>query len=255
MWLRLRQICLVAEKLAPVEEALCDVFGVEVCHRDPGVGKFGLENALIPFGNQLLEVVAPTEPGTAAGRYLERRGGDGGYMFITQCDDHAPRRARVEALGIRLAYEFERPDYRCMQLHPRDTGGAFFEIDEQRGPNAHDLDGPWLPAGADWQRARVLDRVTGIAAAELQCDDPVALSQRWAEIAEIDLTEEDGYPVMQLDNATCRFVPCSDGRPEGLGSLDVTVSDKDAILASARARNAVSGDDQVYICGTRINLV
>jgi hypothetical protein len=69
------------------------VLGVKVCYRDPGVGKYGLENALFPIGNQLLEVVAPVEENTAGGRYLDRRGGDGGYMAITQCDDHAPRRA------------------------------------------------------------------------------------------------------------------------------------------------------------------
>ena len=38
-------------------------------------------------------------------------------------------------------------DYGLMQLHPKDTGGSFFEIDEQRGDNAHALDGPWHPAG------------------------------------------------------------------------------------------------------------
>ena len=102
MWLRLRQIALVAEKLAPVEEELTDVLGIEVCFRDPGVGHFGLENALFPVGNQLLEVVAPVRENTAGGRYLERRKGDGGYMVITQCNDHAPRRARFEALGVRI---------------------------------------------------------------------------------------------------------------------------------------------------------
>ena len=60
-WLRLRQVALVAEKLAPVEAELCQVLGVEVCYRDPGVGHFGLENALFPVGNQLLEVVAPVQ--------------------------------------------------------------------------------------------------------------------------------------------------------------------------------------------------
>ena len=81
-WLRLRQIALVAEKLAPVEAELCDVLGIDVCYRDPGVGHFGLENALFPVGNELLEVVAPIREGTAGGRYLERRGGDGGYLVI-----------------------------------------------------------------------------------------------------------------------------------------------------------------------------
>ena len=255
MWLRLRQICLVAEKLAPVEEALCEVFGVKVCYRDPGVGRFGLENALFPFGNQLLEVVAPTEKNTAGGRYLKRRGGDGGYMFITQCDDHAARRAHVEALGIRLAHHFERPEFLNIQLHPKDTGGTFFEIDQQIGPNSSDLDGPWMPAGPDWKDARVLDRVTGFAAAEIQCDDPAVLSERWSKIAQIPLTEESGHPILQLDNAIARFVPCTDGRPEGLGGIDVVAADKPAILASAKARDAVTGENQVYLCGTRFNLV
>ena len=255
MWLRLRQIALVAEKLAPVEEALCDVLGIKVCYRDPGVGHFGLENALFPIGNQLLEVVAPIEPNTAGGRYLQRRGGDGGYMVITQCDEHAPRRARMEALGVRLAHEFERPEFRNMQLHPKDTGGSFFEIDEQIGPNAHDADGPWEPAGPDWKDARVLDRVSGIAAAELQCDDPDAVAGRWSEIAEIPLIEESGHPVLPLDNATVRFVPCTDSRPEGLGGIDIVAADKAAILTQAKARDAVTGDSQVELCGIRINLV
>ena len=34
MWLRIRQICLVAEKLAPVESAICEILGVKVCFRD-----------------------------------------------------------------------------------------------------------------------------------------------------------------------------------------------------------------------------
>ena len=54
MWLRLRQICLVARELKPVEEQLNKVLGINVCFRDPGVAFFGLENALFPIGNQLL---------------------------------------------------------------------------------------------------------------------------------------------------------------------------------------------------------
>ena len=46
MWLRLRQIALVANKLEPVIDDLCDVLGIEVCYRDPGVATYGLENAL-----------------------------------------------------------------------------------------------------------------------------------------------------------------------------------------------------------------
>lgn len=255
MWLRLRQIALVAERLAPVEDALVDVLGVRVCYRDPGVAHFGLENALLPIGNQLLEVVAPVRENTAGGRYLERRGGDGGYMVITQCDDHAPRRARVEALGIRIVNQFETHEFRNMQLHPKDTGGSFFEIDEQLGPNADDADGPWEPAGPNWQTGRSLTRVRGIAAAEVQCDDPGAVAARWSEIAEIPLAQRDGHPTLPLDNATVRFVPCTDGRPEGLGGIDVLTVDSAAILAAAERRDVRSGARQIQLCGVRINLL
>lgn len=255
MWLRLRQIALVAEELAPVEKDLTEVLGIKVCFRDPGVGHFGLENALMPIGNQLLEVVAPTREGTAGGRYLERRGGAGGYMVITQCDDHAPRRKRVEELGIRIVNQFDSGEFRNMQLHPKDTGGSFFEIDEQLGPDAHAPDGPWEPAGHDWKAGRVLSRVTGISAAEVQCDDPAAVAARWSEIAEIPVTQQAGVPCLVLDNATVRFVPCNDGRPEGLGGIDVSTADRDAILADARARDVATGPNQVTLCGLRINLV
>ena len=114
--------------------------------------------------------------------------------------------------------------------------------------------GPWAPAGKDWKRARQLERVTGILAAEVQCDDPQQVSSRWSEIAEIPLIEKEGHPVLLLDNASVRFVPCTDGRPEGLGGIDVACADKAAILAAAEARGAVTGHDQVQLCGTRINL-
>jgi hypothetical protein len=245
----------VAAELAPAERALTDVLGIEVCYRDPGVGRFGLENALLPIGNQLLEVVAAVRGDTAAGRYLDRRGGDGGYMVITQCDRHRPRRKRVQDLGIRIVNQFETHEFRNMQLHPKDTGGSFFEIDEQLGERAHEPDGPWEPAGPHWQAARRLDRVTAITAAEIQCDDPDAVAARWAEIAELPVSTGGGHPVIELDNATIRFVPCRDGRPEGLGGIDLAAADGDAVLAAARARDLPVDGGRVLMCGMRINLI
>jgi hypothetical protein len=255
MWLRLRQIALVAAELAPIEAQLESVLGIQVCYRDPGVAHFGLENALLPIGNQLLEVVAPIKANTAGGRYLERRGGDGGYMVITQCDEHAPRRRRVEELGIRIVNQYDSGEFRNMQMHPKDTGGSFFEIDEQLGEGAHDPDGPWEPAGPEWQQGRRLDRVGAIGAAEIQADDPGSVAARWSEIAEIPLiTTADGHPALELENATVRFVPCTDGRPEGLGGIDVVATDAAAIMAAAREQGVATGEQQVYLCGMRINL-
>ncbi len=257
MWLRLRQIALVARELRPVLDDLEAVLGIEPCYVDPGVKAFGLENTLLPIGNQILEVVAPIRPGTAGGRHLERRGGDGGYMVITQCDDHEPRRRRIAELGIRKVLEFDVPgEFRDMQLHPKDTGGAFLEIDEQQGPRAHEPDGPWHPAGHDWQRARRTERVRGILAAEMQCDEPAKVAARWSEIVEIPAgCDARGRAAIALENATLRFVPIEDGRGEGLGAIDLDVADRAAIVADAQARRCPARDDQVVLGGLRMNLV
>ena len=254
MWLRLRQICLVARELDPVVDVIKRAFGLEVCHVDEAVAQFGLVNALLPVGNQFLEVVAPTREGTAAGRYLDRRGGDGGYMVITQCDDHAPRRAQVERLGVRVVHRLDHGDFQGMQLHPRDTGGALFEIDHQMGDDAPD--GPWHPAGPDWKPHVRTDVLSAIAAAELQSPDPTGLAHRWSEIAEIPVARDSAdNPILGLDNAALRFVPVTDGRGEGLGGLDLVATDIEAALARARDAGCAVEGTTVRVGGMRLNLI
>ena len=250
MTLSLRQIALVAARLAPIEAALIDVFDVRPCHRDPAVAAYGLENVLLPCGQQFLEVVAPTRAGTAAGRYLQRRGGDGGYMVITQCDNHDARRRHVDSLGVRIAHEFKAEGFRNMQLHPRDTGGSFLEIDQQLGNTAD-----WVPAGVHWREHVNTTRVSAIAAAEIQADDPSTLAHRWAEIVQYPLTFTAGIPTIALANAELRFVPCADGRPAGLAGLDIVSSDKAAVLNAAARHTAVSDGASFALGGMRWRLV
>ncbi len=254
MRLRLRQICLVAHNLEPVAADLKRVFGLEVCHVDDAVAAYGLVNALLPVGNQFLEVVAPTGPSTAAGRYLERRGGGGGYMVITQCPDLEARRRRVAALGVRIANPLEHGDFRGMQLHPQDTGGAFFEIDRQQGGEAED--GPWHPAGPDWRPHVRTDVVSAILAAELQSPDPERLARRWSDIAEIPLGRDGhGALAMPLDNAELRFVEARDGRGEGLAGLDLRGEDPEAAIANARIAGLPLEGGVVGLGGMRFRLV
>ena len=61
MTIQLRQICLVAHDLEPVIDDLRSILGINSCYVDPGVGKFGLENTLMPIGRNFLEVVAPIQ--------------------------------------------------------------------------------------------------------------------------------------------------------------------------------------------------
>ena len=257
MWIRLRQIAVVARDLRSAALDIGTVLGVEACFTDPAVSTFGLKNTLWPIGTQFLEVVTPTRDGTAGGRYLERRGGDGGYMVITQVDDVARRRQRAAELGIRLAFEIKHPEegHDGIQLHPADTGGTFFEMDQMTMPGGDEVGGPWTPAGRAWQPYVRTDRVSAISAAEIQSPEPEPLARRWADMAEVDLgTDGDGHPIMALDNAEVRFVPETDGRGEGLGGIDVVATDVDAVLAGADVRGCRVGDDQVMVAGLRVNV-
>src|SRR6516164_11328221 len=96
-YLRLRQICLVAPQLKPVIADIAAIMGLEVCYRDGNVAKCGLGNALLPVDTILLEVVAPFRDGTAAGRFIERTSGRGGYMAIFCCEDPKARAKHANA--------------------------------------------------------------------------------------------------------------------------------------------------------------
>jgi hypothetical protein len=233
MTLRLRQLCLVARELDPVVNALSDVFGVTVCHRDPEVGQFGLHNALLPFGDSFVEVVAPLREGTTAGRYLERRRGDGGYMVILDSDGLDPWRAHVADIGVRIAAPLQLGDYEGMQLHPRDTGGALLEINHTLGGES--ITGAYWPAGPHWTSFVRRERVQGVIGATLQASEPAALAQRWGQILKRPVSQIDGDASLQVDNATLRFTHDTDGRGEGLGGIELQVVDAVAIVQSARS--------------------
>mgnify|MGYP003332243069 CR=1 FL=1 len=53
--IRLRQVALVARDLDQVVGELCRTLGLSVCFHDPGVGEFGLHNALMVVGDQFID--------------------------------------------------------------------------------------------------------------------------------------------------------------------------------------------------------
>jgi hypothetical protein len=100
---RLRQVAVVARDCGQVAGELRRAFGWPPPFHDPGVGRFGLTNAVFAVGDTFVEVVAPAQPDTTAGRYLKRRSGDGGYMAIFQVRDLAAARRWAAVLGISAA--------------------------------------------------------------------------------------------------------------------------------------------------------
>lgn len=203
--IRLRQVALVARDLDAVVDELCSAFGLTVCFHDPGVREFGLHNALMVIGDQFLEVVSPIEDGTTAGRLLDRRGGDGGYMAIYEVDDLDGRVSHLGRHDVRVVWSGDFADIRGRHLHPRDVGGTLVSLD-QPVPN-----GSWRWGGPAWQPHPNGAAVTGIAGVSISADDPGAMRARWEELGLA---------------TSVRFVAAGE-RGEGLDGVDLVAADRD----------------------------
>lgn len=256
-YMRLRQICLVARDLERAVDDLTSVFGLAVSFRDPMVGKYGLANAVMPVGTTFLEVVSPVAAGTAAGRFLDRRGGDAGYIVINDCEDNTVVRSRAEALGVRVVEAHSYPgEADLLQLHPRDTGGCILEFDHHTGGD--DLQGAYKWAGPAWQDYLRTEKAIGIVGAELRAQEPARLAARWSAVYARPVgVGADGEPVIALDNAQLQFLPHPEGREDALSGVVLEVRDAAAILSTAAARGlAVDRETpSVHICGTAFRLV
>jgi hypothetical protein len=219
--LRLRQIAMVAPDLAAVEAEIGQITAATVCFRDPGVGKYGLHNALWALGGTFLEALAPLQDGTTAGRYMARRGGATGYMVILDTGDIAPMRTRLATLNVRIVEDLTVGDAHihatALHLHPRDTGGCLLSIDHH-GPDAA-LFGSYMWAGGNWHTHACAD--LAISGAVMTCDDPVATATRWGAILDLAPARQgDGWRIA-LDDGALDFVRTADPRGEGLAAIRI----------------------------------
>jgi hypothetical protein len=238
-YIRLRQICLVAPRLEPVVGDIADILGLGICYRDSNVAKYGLENALLPVDTILLEVVAPFQPGTAAGRFFEKTAGRGGYMAIFCCDDPDARGRQAQAVGVRIANVIGHAPYHGVQLHPRDCRAAFIEFNHTDGSD--DILGAYPPAGPDWQKSIRKDVTQALTGVEMQSPMPRELAEHWGRIIGIDVSErQDGNPELRLPNCSFAFIRSDN---EIMNGLTFRVSDVAGVIAAAKAkRYAVKGN-------------
>jgi len=213
---RLRQAVLVARELGPVSEHLRSELGLGEPFADPGVGAFGLHNAVYAIGDTFLEVVSPTRPDTTAGRYLDRRG-DGGYMVILQLSDLDAARERAAAMGIRTVWQLDLPDISGTHLHPADTRGAIVSLDRADPP------GSWRWGGPDWTEREGTGAPGQLRGVTIAVNDPAETAARWGELLGI---EPYGEAVV-LDGSFVRFEP---GDQERLTDVHLEVPGKHEIV-------------------------
>lgn len=245
--MRLRQIALAARDLAHTLDVLGDVLGVEVAFHDPGVRVFGLENGVLPIGETFLEVVSPVQANATAARWIERRGGDSGYMVIFQVDDLAPHRQRLAELGVRIVWEGKQKGAATLHLHPRDVGGAIVSFDTMDEPGA------WEWAGPKWREHVRTDVTRAIVGAELESPAPEKLAARWSEVLALPVTRDaEGRAQLEVLGGVLRFVR---GASDGVSGVLLDLANAERFGSAARKRGVLEPDGAARIGGVRFTPV
>jgi hypothetical protein len=235
---RLRQAVLVAAELEPVACALQSALGLGEPFRDPGVAEFGLTNTVFALGDCFLEVISPSQPGTTAGRYLDRHAGDGGYMVIFDLTDLEGARDRVEQAGIRVVWQIDLPDISGTHLHPADMRGAIVSLDCSRPY------GTWRWGGPQWTERTGTGAEGRLAGITVAVADPAAVAARWAQVLGVPVADGPGATTLRLDGADVRFVAVEEEGGEGL--VEIAIADSPTLSSQG---------DVIELGGVRLRAV
>jgi hypothetical protein len=214
---RLRQAVLAAQQLTPVTDALEAALGVHSPFRDEGVGHFGLGNAVYAVGDCFVEVVSPLRKDTAAGRQIDRRGGDCGYMAMFELADAPGTRARLADLGVRVVFSTEHDDIVDLHLHPKDVPGAIVALDITDPP------GSWRWGGPDWTGAIPAHAAGGLTGLTVAVADPVAAAERWAAVLGVAVTD-DATLVLGGGTQRVQFMTAADPSAQGIVGVAAAVA-------------------------------
>lgn len=250
---RLRQICLAAPTLAPWVEQLQQLFGLGEPYVDPHVAKYGLVNAVLAVGHQFIELVAPVQADAPLHRFLARHPGGAGYIVILDDDVIATRRRHLQALDARLITDLSHDGFHTLQVHPRDAGACMLEFDHTDGGEA--WDGPYAPAGPQWQQQIRLGSVTGIAGVVLRGADPAALAARWSALIGVAATADTaGRQQLVVPGGFIAFDAAAPGDADGLAEIVLQAVDPAAVLRQAAALGLPVADGRLVLAGVQFSL-
>jgi hypothetical protein len=217
---RLRQVALVAAELDTVADQIQHQLRLGQPYHDPGVAEFGLRNAVFSVGDTFIEVVSPMRPGTTAARYLQRRGGDSGYMAIFQVPHLDEARRRLPELGVRTVWAVDLDDIAGTHLHPKDVPGAIVSLDWAEPA------GSWRWAGPAWTGREPTHPAGGITGLTVEVADPLGAARRWAEVLGHTAEGTGDAATVALDDEQqeLRFVPVAPGRGEGITEIQLAIA-------------------------------
>jgi len=116
------ELSLVVRDLEAAAERYARLFGLKVHHRGESK-EFGFKNAILPTGIGHIELLQPTDPNKAVGRFLAKHG-EGVYLVGFECQDIPGAVAHLKREGARV--DDRRPN--VAWVHPQEANGVLVEL-------------------------------------------------------------------------------------------------------------------------------
>ena len=116
------EISVVVRDLEAAIKRYTELFGLTV-HKRSESKEFGFKNAILPTGIGHIELLQPTDPAKAIGKFLAKHG-EGVYLVGFEVQDIPGAVAHLKAEGARV--DHRRPD--LAWVHPHDANGVFVEL-------------------------------------------------------------------------------------------------------------------------------
>jgi methylmalonyl-CoA/ethylmalonyl-CoA epimerase len=116
------ELSVVVRDLEAAAERYSRLFGLKVHHRGESK-EFGFKNAILPTGIGHIELLQPTDPDKAVGRFLAKHG-EGVYLVGFECKDIPGAVTHLKREGARV--DDRRPN--VAWVHPQEANGVLVEL-------------------------------------------------------------------------------------------------------------------------------
>jgi methylmalonyl-CoA/ethylmalonyl-CoA epimerase len=131
---RIHHVGIVVEQLTEAYAFYRDVLGLPLV-REAEIADQGVRAALLAAGDSEIELLEPTGPATAVGRFLAKRG-EGLHHLCFEASDVGASLAELQARGVRMLDATPRAGLagRIGFLHPSACSGVLVELATPPGP-------------------------------------------------------------------------------------------------------------------------
>ena len=116
------ELSVVVRDLDAAIDRYTRLFGLTVHHRGASE-EFGFKNAILPLGVGHIELLQPTDPSKAIGRFLAKHG-EGVYLVGFETADIPAAVQRLRRVGARV----DDRGKEIAWVHPADAHGVFVEL-------------------------------------------------------------------------------------------------------------------------------